>query len=125
MVGRKYSYITMLLILLGVEADAIELKIQNQLANCAEFRDTKIVLDDTFPLLSFDLKLKNSIADCGCKSALGMFSVVAQRESYASYLISGKVALGEGGEKAIPVAADISLISGASLDVIFSCAQPD
>lgn len=99
--------------------------INNQLSQCSEIHNPKLVTDGSVPVLSFDLVLKESIADCGCKSALGVFSVYVQSGSAESYLIGGKVALGKEGKKFIPVAADNNLISAARLMVSFSCARPE
>ena len=99
--------------------------VDNQLSACAKIFDSKIVKDTAVPLLSFSVSLKDSIADCGCKSALSMFSVSSQRDSYKSFLLSGKVALEKSGDKFIPLAADYALIDKVDLEVSFSCAQPD
>lgn len=125
MAGLKFSFLVFLLLPLTTAASDEKIDINNQLSQCSEVHNPKLVTDGSVPVLSFDLVLKESIADCGCKSALGAFSVYAQRGGAESHLINGKVALGKEGKKFIPVAADNNLISAARLMVSFSCAQPD
>ncbi|MGV8838364.1 DUF2195 family protein [Cellvibrio sp.] len=125
MAALKFSFLAFFLMPLVVLASDEKIDIKNQLSQCSEIRNPKLVTEGSVPVLSFDLVLKDSIADCGCKSALGAFSVYAQRDSYLSHLISGKVVLNNSGKKNIPVAADNSLVSSTRLDVSFSCAQPD
>lgn len=125
MAGLKFSFLVFLLLPLTTAASDEKIDINNQLSQCSEIHNPKLVTDGSVPVLSFDLVLKESIADCGCKSALGAFSVYAQRGGAESHLINGKVALGKEGKKFIPVAADNNLISAARLMVSFSCAQPD
>lgn len=125
MAGLKFSFLVFLLLPLTTAASDEKIDINNQLSQCSEIHNPKLVTDGSVPVLSFDLVLKESIADCGCKSALGAFSVYAQRGGAESHLINGRVALGKEGKKFIPVAADNNLISAARLMVSFSCAQPD
>jgi hypothetical protein len=125
MVGLKYSFLIVFLMSITAVASDEKIDIKNQLSQCSEIRNPKIIAEGSVPILSFDLVLNKSIADCGCKSALGAFSVYAQRDGAESYLINGKLALGKEGKKFIPVAADNNLISAARLMVSFSCAQPD
>ena len=126
MVVQKFQCVLALLI--GVssiaKADGVVL-INNQLSVCTKISDSKIVKDTAIPMLSFNIQLKDSIADCGCKSALGLFSVSSKRDSYTSFLLSGKVALETSGNKTIPLAADYALIDRSDLEVSFACAQPD
>lgn len=125
MAAREFSLLAFLLVSLPVVAGGEKIDIKNQLAQCSEIHNPILAVDGNVPVLSFELILKESIGDCGCKSALGAFSVYALRDSYQSHLISGKVALGKEGKKYIPVAADNSLVVSARLKVSFSCAQPD
>lgn len=125
MAAREFSLLAFLLVSLPVVAGGEKIDIKNQLSQCSEIHNPILAVDGNVPVLSFELILKESIADCGCKSALGAFSVYALRDSYQSHLISGKVALGKEGKKYIPVAADNSLVASARLKVSFSCAQPD
>lgn len=125
MAARKYSLLAFLLVSLTAVAGGEKIDIKNQLSQCSEIHNPKLAIDGKIPVLSFELILKESIADCGCKSALGTFSVYALRDSYESHLISGKVALGKEGKMYIPVAADNNLVASARLKVSFSCAQPD
>ncbi len=125
MAGLKVSFLVLLLLPLTSAAGDENFDINNQLSQYSEIHNPKLVTDGSVPVLSFDLVLMESIADCGCKSALGVFSVYVQNGSAESYLIDGKVALGKEGKKFIPVAADNNLISAARLMVSFSCARPD
>lgn len=125
MVGLKYSFLIFFLVSLAAVASDEKIDIKNKLSQCSEIHNPKLVVEGSVPFLTFDLVLNGSIADCGCKSALGEFSVYAQRDGAESYLINGKVALGKEGKKFIPVAADNNLISAARLMVSFSCARPD
>lgn len=125
MAGLKYSFLIFFLVSLAAVASDEKIDIKNKLSQCSEIHNPKLVVEGSVPVLAFDLVLKESIADCGCKSALGAFSVYAQRDAYQTQLIAGKVALGKNGRKTIPVAADNSLISAAHLTVSFACAQPD
>lgn len=121
----RFTVIAFFLVSSIAAASNEKINIKNHLSQCSEIRNPKIVTEGSVPVLSFDLVLTESIADCGCKSALGAFSVYAQRGSAESYLIDGKVALGKEGKTFIPVAADNNLISAARLMVSFSCAQLD
>jgi len=121
----KFSLLAILLMPFTTVAGDEKIDIENLLSQCSAIRDLELSSEGNIPVLSFDLVLKESIADCGCKSALGAFSVYAQRDSYQSHLISGKIALEKDGKKYLPIAADNNLITSARLKVVFSCAQPD
>ncbi|WP_049628916.1 DUF2195 family protein [Cellvibrio sp. pealriver] len=126
MVVKKFQCILVLLIGFSSIAKADEMvMINNQLSACAKISYSKIVKDTAIPMLLFNIQLKDSIAECGCKSALSLFSVSSHRDSYKSYLLSGKVALEKSGNKIIPLAADYALIDKVDLEVSFSCAQSD
>lgn len=121
----KFSLLVAFLLSLTAVASDGAVDINNQLSQCSEIKGPKLMLKGSVPVMSFNLVLKDTIADCGCKSALGAFSVYAQRDSYESFLISGNVALEKEGKKIIPVAADKNLLKSAHLSVSFTCAQPD
>lgn len=125
MAAQKFKLLAVFLFSLTAMADDGKVDVNNQLSLCSEINNPTLITKGVVPILSFDLVVKDTIADCGCKSALGAFSVYAQRDSYESFLISGNVALEKGGKKSIPVAADKNLIKSARLRVKFSCAQPD
>ncbi|WP_331345486.1 DUF2195 family protein [Cellvibrio sp. UBA7661] len=126
MAAQKFNYFFCTLLFISATAAANEVVVvNNKLSACTKIFDSKIVKENSIPMLSFNIQLKNSIADCGCKSALSLFSVSSQRDSYKSYLLSGKVALEKSGNKKIPLAADYALIDKVDLEVSFSCAQPD
>jgi hypothetical protein len=109
---------------LTAEANEEAIAVNNQLSQCSEINNSKLITKGVVPTFSFELVLKDTIADCGCKSALGAFSVYARRYSYESFLIGGKVSLEKEGKKIIPVAADKNLIKSARLSVSVSCVQP-
>jgi len=99
--------------------------IDNQLSECIIPTNIKISKEAKIPILSFYLKVNGSIAECGCKSALGAYTVFAQMEDYKSYVIGGKVAFVKSEYKYLPLSAEQGLIDKKKLILSLSCAQPD
>lgn len=125
MVERKYSLIFSVLLASCVVAKEEAPVINNQLAECVEINSVASDKQNSIPVMSFDLNVKSPISACGCKSALGAFSVYALREGYKSYLIGGKIGLAKAGKKYLPLATDKGLVGQGKLEVNFSCALPD
>lgn len=109
----------------AIAGEVPSVSINNLLANCSEITNTKILNDGNMPVLSFDLILKDSIGDCGCKSALGSFMVNATREDYRSFLMAGKINFLNDGKKYLPLATDSKLIGSSTIEIQFGCASPD
>jgi len=126
MVARKFSFIAFLLVVSCATANEQSLvKLNNQLSACISVSDMQILTDSRIPTLSFNVKIKKSIAKCGCKSALGAYSVFSQMTEYQSYIIGGKISFAKSEHKYLPLSAEQSLINKKKLEVIFSCSRPD
>jgi len=126
MVARKFRYIILFLVSSCATANSADtLTIDNQLSQCISIADTKVDTEGKIPVLSFHLQIDKHIAECGCKSALGSYTVFSQREEYTSFIIGGKVGFSKTEEKYLPLAADQKLIDKRKIVVRFSCAQPD
>ncbi|TCJ12820.1 DUF2195 family protein [Parasulfuritortus cantonensis] len=100
-------------------------EIDNKLFACLSTTNIKQSNEGVIPVLHFDLKIHKPIAECGCKSALGLYTVSAQMDGYRSYIIGGKIGLAESGHRYIPLSAEGALINKKRLVVGLACAQPD
>ena len=125
MVEPKYSLIFSVLLASCATAKEEAPVINNQLAECVEVSHVKMDKLENVPVMLLDLNVKTPISACGCKSALGIFSVYAMRQGYKSPLISGKVGLTKSGAKYLPLATEKELLGLGRLEVSFSCALPD
>lgn len=126
MAGRKFSFILLLALTSCATAnESPQVNINNQLKACADISALEVSAQGKIPTLSFDLKLNKPISECGCKSALGTFTVFSLKEDYKSYLLSGKVALMKSERKSLPLSAEQNLIQSGKVTVDFSCALPD
>lgn len=126
MVGLKCSLpFLMCVSAAAIALDTNQLELSNGLAGCSELKGFYILDNSPVPVIAVDVVLKKSIAECGCKSALGTFSVYADRGDYSSYLLGGKINLAVPGEKYLPLATDVKLLKSAKIEVTFACAQPD
>jgi len=91
-VARKYSVLGVFFIVSCATANEREsIQLNNQLSACIAVNDVQTSIENGIPVLSFDVQIKKSIAECGCKSALASYSVMAQMAEYQSYIIGGKV----------------------------------
>lgn len=126
MAVRKFSFILLLFVASCATASGLDtVNLNNQLSACVEINGVKITTEGRIPVLSFDLKLNKPISECGCKSALGAYTVFSQMEGYQSYIIGGKMTLKKSEHKYLPLSAEQSLIDKRILEVNLSCAQPD
>lgn len=126
MAVRKFKFIFLLLVSSCVTAsDTGSVNIDNQLSECIIPTDIKMSSEAKIPILSFYLQMNGSLAKCGCKSALGAYTVFAEMEDYKSYVIGGKVAFAKSEYKYLPLSAEHSLVDKKKLIVSLSCAQPD
>jgi hypothetical protein len=99
--------------------------IRNHLSACISVTNTKISTDGYIPVVSFDLGIHKPLAYCGCKSALGNYSVYSSIEDNQFYIIGGKINFLIPEQKRLPLSAEKNLIKEGELIVEFSCAQPD
>ena len=129
MAVQKFKYIILLLMCSCASANSVDIvntvKIDNQLSQCITATHIKIDKEGKIPILSFDLRIDKDIAECGCKSALGSYTVYTQMDGYKSYIIGGKVGFVKSGKKSLPLSSEQKLIGKRELIVGFSCAQPD
>lgn len=126
MVARKYSVLGVFFIVSCATANEREsIQLNNQLSACIAVNDVQTSIENGIPVLSFDVQIKQSIAECGCKSALGSYSVMAKMAEYQSYIIGGKVAFTKSEHKYLPLSAEQGLINKRNLEIVLSCAQPD
>lgn len=126
MAGRRFSLVFILLISACATANGSRhITVQSDLAECATIENKKILKKGAFPVLSYDLKVHKSIAECGCKSALGVYSVYYLGDGFKSHIMSGKVGFLDSSPKEVPLSAEERLISNRDLIVEFSCALPD
>lgn len=126
MAALKFSFILLLSVVSCATASGLEpVNFNNQLSACVEINGMKITTEGRIPVLSFDLKMNKPISECGCKSALGAYTVFSKMEEYQSYIIGGKVAFKTSEHKYLPLSAEQSLIDKKLLEVNLSCAQPD
>ena len=126
MAERKFNLILLLLLTSCATAhESPQVTINNHLNACAEIGALEVSAQGNIPTVSFDLKINTPIAECGCKSALGTFTVFAVKEDYKSHLLSGKVALMKSGTKVLPLSAEKNLLNSGKLEIDFSCALPD
>ncbi|MEI8571417.1 DUF2195 family protein [Methylomonas sp. LW13] len=126
MVARKISVLGVFFIVSCAIANEPEsIQLNNQLSACIAVNDIQTSIENGIPVLSFDAKIIKSIAECGCKSALGSYSVMAKMAEYQSYIIVGKVAFTKSEHKYWPLSAEQGLIDKRKLEIVLSCAQPD
>ena len=126
MAERKFNLISLLLLTSCATAhETPQVTINNHLKTCVDISALEVRAQGDIPTASFDLKKNKSIAECGCKSALGTFTVFVVKEDYKSHLLSGKVALMKSGKKVLPLSAEKNLLKSGKLEIDFSCALPD
>lgn len=126
MAAQRFKLIFILLVSSCAAANDLDaIKINNHLSACTAISKTEISTKNEIPVLRFDLEVKKPIAECGCKSALGYYTVHTANEAYKSYVLGGKIGLMTSGRKALPLAAEPRLINKKKLVVDISCAQPD
>jgi hypothetical protein len=133
MAARKFSFILLLFVVSCTTASGQEpVKLNNTLSHCVEISGMKITAEGKIPVLSFDLKVNKSIGECGCKSAVGSYTVYAIRkghelgapEEYKLLLIHGDVSLRSSEHKYLPLAAEQWLINKEKLEVEICCSNP-
>jgi hypothetical protein len=127
MAVRKFKFMLFLLLSSSsaTASDSDNVKIENNLSACISISDVKKNTEEEIPVISFYLHVNKSIAECGCKSALGAYTVLSQLAGYNSYILGGKVGLSESGHKQVPLSAEHNLVDKKMLVVGFSCAQAD
>ena len=125
MVAQKFKFLILLLVASCLSASEIDsVKIENHLSSCIAFTDMNRDVVSKIPVLSLYSQISRPIAECGCKSALGTYSIFSQLEGYRFYIISGQVSFVESELKYLPLSPEQKLISGKKLVVSFSCSQP-
>lgn len=126
MAAQKFNFMFLLFVSSCATASNTEpVKLNNQLSACIATTNMKISMEGRIPVLSFDLQMIKHLGECGCKSALGSYTVYSQMEEYTSYIIGGKAGFAKSAHKYLPLAAEQNLIDKRKLIVDFSCAQPD
>lgn len=126
MAARRFNLVTALFISsCAVASDQESIEVNNKLSKCISIVKTEVSRESEIPALSFELEVHKPIAECGCKSALGSYSVYSSNEGYRSYIIGGKIGFLTSSHKQLPLSAERNLINKKELVVEFSCAQPD
>lgn len=126
MVIQRFSLIFSILASSCVFANDLEnIEIRNELSQCVILKNLSFSKENKIPVFNFDLDLNKYISECGCKSALGFYSVYAFDENRESYLMGGKVRFLTSSHKSIPISAEKNIIGGRKLVVEFTCARPD
>lgn len=125
MAALKFSLILLLFITSCASANNDKISFDNGLEKCINFSNITLVENTKIPLLLIDLEVVEPISGCGCKSALGEFTVTSLYDTYESYLITGKIPLLESGEKHIPISTDSTLIKNKQLNLKLNCSRPD
>lgn len=126
MAARKYRFIFVFLVSsCAVANDSGSINISNQLSSCITVTNAAVSEDSEIPVFSFDLKVDNPISECGCKSALGAYTVYTISGDFKSYILGGKVGFIASSHKLLPLSAEKKLINKKKLVIELSCAQPD
>lgn len=127
MVVRKLESALLLLLASGVSADSRDTpEIENHISACVALSGVEKRTEPSgLQVLGLRVGITQSLAECGCKSALVAYTVFAKMDGYRSYIIGGKLLLAQSGTKQLPLSADPDLINDKPLAVSFSCAQPD
>lgn len=126
MAAQKYKFIFVFLVSsCAVANDSDSININNQLSSCITVTNTAVSENSEIPVLSFDLKVDKPISECGCKSALGAYTVYTIYGDYKSYILGGKIGFIASSHKLLPLSAEKRLINKKKLAIELSCAQPD
>lgn len=127
MVARKPEFALLLFLTSCACADSGDVPaIENHLSACIVLSGVEQRTETSgLKALWLHADIVQSLAECGCKSALGTYTVFAKMDGYRSYIIGGKLVLVRSGARLLPLSADPDLINSKPLVVSFSCAQPD
>lgn len=127
MVARKPEFALLLFLASCASADGGDIpELENHVSACVTLSGIeKRTGQGGLEVLGLRVDITRSLAECGCKSALGTYTVFAKMDGYRSYIIGGKLVLAQSGTKLLPLSADPDLIRNKPLAISFSCAQPD
>lgn len=100
---------------------------KNYISSCIEFGALDSVLIGSTPMISTSVKVKANVGVCGCKSAVGLYSVYLGEPNRSLRLIEGIIATKflKSGDIQLPVALTANIAEGKKLTVTFSCQPPD
>lgn len=101
-------------------------RIINSLEQCVSFGLPVWGEIDSVPLLTIKANLMNSIADCGCKSALAGYTLLEGQGAESRVLYSGKFSMLASGIKSLQLGTKgSSKTENVPLTLAVGCAQPD
>lgn len=84
----------------------------------------KTTTESNMVLTKTRIQLHKSIGECGCLSALAIYTSSVNRTGVRQILQEGLISLQNGGEKTLVLATDPALASGKEVGVRLACAGP-
>ena len=105
--------------------NSTQVSINSSLNNCISINKYEAVMDGGIPMLRLVFETRKSISECGCKSALSLYSSYVKLDGYESSLISGKFMFPGNGALEFPIATSNKLIGKNNVRINISCALPD
>jgi hypothetical protein len=122
----KFSILAIFLLASCASAENLnKVTFNNQLNNCISISNKTITNENLIPIVCFDLNIIKPIGECGCKSALGSYTVFLNNDDYKSFILGGKVILLKSGKKYLPITSEKSLINNKDILINISCSTPE
>jgi hypothetical protein len=113
-----------LCLLSPLACSAEEIRLDNELADCAAVRLAPVAVQGNLATVEGDVELSKPIGDCACFSALARYTSSVEVEGVEQVLQQGLVNLKTGGKKTLVLASDPALIQGETAILALSCAPP-
>ena len=112
------------LLLLNVPAvaHAVTVQIHNELSACTAIHTEASSIEGNGVQVRTVFQLRNSLADCGCRSALANYTSVTYINGAPQLLQHGLLGLKKSGEKTLVLASEATLIANNKIQLRFNCA---
>ena len=127
LVAMRANRVYLCLLMTGFSnaAEPMDVYIKNELSNCIEITDSKVLHEKGIPLLNIRFKKKLSISECGCKSMLSTYTAHIKLDGYESSSMPGNPIFSNKDVVNFPIATGELIVGDSSLSVRISCAAPD
>jgi len=123
--SRFFLFGTLVACLPTSASDAYSLNIENSLAQCIAIGQHTTSDYNGMLLATFSVQKIQPISECGCKSMLGEFQVLAVAKDYQSQLMQGKLALDQAQVLTLPLAMQPKIVGNRPIKLKLFCAPPD
>ena len=102
------------------------IKIENSLAQCVDLQPGVRTTTAQQEVTQATLNVKQSIAECGCKSAIATYTSQVEMEGgYRSFLQRGALLIKASGVQPLTLASSAQLLGDRDVVLSLGCAAPD